>query len=205
MGKGNERRKKRKWCERRTREEKNVLDLKVKGKRPRGRVWKSWLKYIDKIISEGKGNDSERNRRERSTRGIEAKGDRGETITYRLLYLGWHSGTTRQSNWTRIPSCASDPRVPTIDPHIISSVQTVAAPSIWNELSTTLKSSESLSSFRKKISIHIFSKWHFHPKSSAVPLLWCWSLPVRVFDFSSLFCFGALLSAIEVCIIIIIN
>ena len=45
----------------------------------------------------------------------------------------------------------------------------VAAPRVWNELPITLKTSETIAIFREKNSIHIYSKLHFHHKSSVVP------------------------------------
>ena len=45
----------------------------------------------------------------------------------------------------------------------------VAAPSIWNEIPTTLKTSETtIAIFRKKLK-DIYSKLHFYHKSSVVP------------------------------------
>ena len=44
----------------------------------------------------------------------------------------------------------------------------VVAPRVWNELPITLKTSETIAIFRKT-SRHIYSKLHFHHKSSVVP------------------------------------
>ena len=43
----------------------------------------------------------------------------------------------------------------------------VAAPRVWNELHITLKTSETVAIFQKNS--HIYSKLHFHHKSSVVP------------------------------------
>ena len=81
-------------------------------------------------------NDEEGNRGKR--RGIEEKRDRGDTGTYRLLSPGRHSGTIHRSNLTRILSCASDPRVPTSDQYIISSVQPFHLANCCNSISVAM-------------------------------------------------------------------
>ena len=101
-------------------------------------------------------------------------------INFKLTTLTYDALSTKQPPYlasllhlSNIPkplrSSISQLIVPKTKLNLVKRSFSVAAPRVWNELPITLKTCETIAIFRKKISRHIYSKLHFHLKSSVVP------------------------------------